>query len=74
MCAAWCTSPQIGAIQKKFFAAKAAKNAFSSYFSYFLQLWLATVQLVLQADWQEAWHSPQPPVLALWARQGFWIV
>ena len=28
------------------------------------QLWLATVQLVLQALWQELWHSPQPP----WAR------
>jgi hypothetical protein len=25
-----------------------------------LQVWLATVQEVLQADWQEAWHSPQP--------------
>src|SRR5699024_12813787 len=47
--------------QGSVFAAKAAKNAFSSYFPYFLQLWLATVQLVLQADWQEAWHSPQPP-------------
>jgi len=23
--------------------------------------WLATVQEVLQADWQEAWHFPQPP-------------
>ena len=22
--------------------------------------WFATVQDVLQADWQEAWHSPQP--------------
>jgi len=26
---------------------------------------LATVQEVLHADWQEAWHSPQPPLLAL---------
>ena len=26
----------------------------------FLQLWLPTVQLVLQADWQLDWHSPQP--------------
>jgi hypothetical protein len=24
---------------------------------------LPTVQEVLQADWQEAWHCPQPPVL-----------
>jgi len=30
---------------------------------YFLlsQTWLPTVQEVLQADWQDAWHSPQPP-------------
>ena len=26
------------------------------------QTWLPTVQEVLQADWQEAGHSPQPPV------------
>lgn len=25
-----------------------------------LQVWLPTVQLVLQADWQLDWHSPQP--------------
>ena len=29
---------------------------------YFSQTWLPTVQDVLHADWQEAWHSPQPPV------------
>ena len=35
---------------------------------YFSQVWLPTVQLVLQADWQEAWHSPQPPFLmVLWS-------
>ena len=28
---------------------------------YFSQTWLPTVQEVLQADWQDAWHSPQPP-------------
>ena len=27
--------------------------------------WLAMPQLVLHADWQEVWHSPQPPFLAL---------
>ena len=27
--------------------------------------WLAIPQLVLQADWQEVWHSPHPPFLAL---------
>jgi hypothetical protein len=26
---------------------------------------LLTVQDVLQADWQEVWHSPQPPVIAV---------
>jgi len=28
-------------------------------------IWFAMPQLVLQADWQEVWHSPQPPFLAL---------
>ena len=32
--------------------------------SLFSQAWLAIPQLVLQADWQEVWHSPQPPFLA----------
>ena len=27
------------------------------------QTWLPTVQEVLHADWQDAGHSPQPPVL-----------
>lgn len=27
--------------------------------------WFATVQEVLHADWQEAWHSPQPPLAAV---------
>lgn len=27
--------------------------------------WLPTVQDVLHADWQEVWHSPQPPWEAL---------
>jgi hypothetical protein len=31
----------------------------------FSHFWLATVQEVLQADWQEVWHSPQPPLQAL---------
>jgi len=33
--------------------------------SLFSQDWLAIPQLVLQADWQEVWHSPQPPFFAL---------
>jgi hypothetical protein len=39
-----------------------------------LQTWLPTVQLVLQADWQEVWHSPQPPVLAVFCRDSVLIV
>jgi len=27
--------------------------------------WFATPQEVLQADWQEVWHSPQPPFSVL---------
>ena len=27
----------------------------------FSQLWFPTVQDVFQADWQDVWHSPQPP-------------
>ena len=35
-------------------------------FAYFCShFWLATPQEVLQADWQEVWHSPQPPVCTL---------
>ena len=37
---------------------------YAAYFSAFSHCWLATPQLVLQADWQEVWHSPQPPFLA----------
>jgi len=35
--------------------------------AYFLScshFWFATEQEVLLADWQEVWHSPQPPFLA----------
>lgn len=28
----------------------------------FSQLWLPTVHDVLHADWQDVWHSPQPPL------------
>ena len=37
----------------------------NDYLLVFSHFWLATPQLVLQADWQEVWHSPQPPFLAL---------
>ena len=39
------------------------------YLLVFSHFWLATPQLVLQADWQEVWHSPQPPFLALSHRE-----
>ena len=48
--------------------------ASTSLFSLLAQDWLATVQLVLQADWQDAWHSPQPPWAREFFRQGFWMV
>ncbi len=38
-----------------------AKETDQASFSHF---WFATVQEVLQADWQEAWHLPQPPLAA----------
>jgi len=37
----------------------------TSYFALFSHCWFAIPQLVLQADWQEVWHSPQPPFFAL---------
>jgi hypothetical protein len=36
--------------------------------------WLPTVQEVLQADWQEAWHSPQPPFFSEACREGLLTV
>jgi len=34
-------------------------------YALFSHFWFATVHEVLQADWQEVWHSPQPPFAAL---------
>jgi hypothetical protein len=34
-------------------------------FSIRSHFWLAIVQEVLQADWQEVWHSPHPPLAAV---------
>ena len=36
--------------------------------------WLATVQEVLQADWQEDWQLPQPPLAAVDLRFALLIV
>ena len=38
-----------------------------SYLLLFSHFWFATPQEVLQADWQEVWHSPQPPVSSLFS-------
>lgn len=42
-------------------------HCFLSLYTYFVfsHFWFATPQLVLQADWQDVWHSPQPPLFAL---------
>jgi hypothetical protein len=40
----------------------------------FWHFWLATVHEVLQADWHEAWHSPQPTDPACCLGAGFFIV
>jgi len=53
-------------------APKAAAILEQNYF--FSQDWLATVQEVLHADWQLAWHSPQPLLLISVFRQAFLIV
>ena len=52
--------PPVRGIRKRAARFRAAHVGY--FFSHF---WLATPQLVLQADWQEVWHSPQPPFLAL---------
>ena len=41
------------------------ENILKTYFLVFSHFWLATPQEVLQADWQEVWHSPQPPFLTV---------
>ena len=48
-------------------------TAESPYLFSFWHFWFATVQEVLQADWQDAWHSPQP-VCAEALMQGCWMV
>ena len=45
-----------------------------NYLLLFSHFWLATPQEVLQADWQEVWHSPQPPVTTLLVRSRVAIV
>jgi len=47
-----------------------SRPAITCWASWFAQDWLATVQLVLQALWQELWHSPQPPCSSDSRRQG----
>ena len=40
----------------------------TDYFAAFSHFWFATPQEVLHADWQEVWHSPQPPFCLLFSR------
>jgi len=42
--------------------------------SYFLHAWFPRVHDVLHADWQEVWHSRQPPVAAVPLRSAAMIV
>ena len=42
-----------------------SKRSCLTAYSAFSQGWFAMPQLVLQADWQDVWHSPQPPLLTL---------
>jgi len=46
----------------------AALNSNYYFLSDFSHFWFAMPQLVLQADWQEVWHSPHPPFFALLQR------
>lgn len=53
--------------------AKARADAKANYFTA-SHFWLATVQEVLQADWQEDWQLPQPPLAAVDLRFALLIV
>jgi hypothetical protein len=52
---------EIRFLSKSFRYLENTESKILSLLGYFAQTWLPTVQEVLQADWQEAWHSPQPP-------------
>jgi len=55
-------------VQQRFFYKKCRLSGgilCTYYSSVFSHCWLAIPQLVLQADWQDVWHSPQPPFFAL---------
>jgi hypothetical protein len=43
-----------------------AVSLFRNQFFLLSHFWLATVQLVLQADWHDVWHSPQALPFAGW--------
>jgi hypothetical protein len=45
-----------------------SRRAFIAQPFLFSHFWFATPQEVLQADWHEVWHSPQPPFFALFLR------
>jgi len=54
-------------------AQKCLTNLTANYFTA-SHFWLATVQEVLQADWQEDWQLPQPPLAAVDLRSALLIV
>ena len=54
---------QSGSVQR---TVRQIKNYLLAFFC--SHCWLAIPQDVLQADWQEVWHSPQPPFFADSAR------
>ena len=54
--------------RERLFGKRQSRQKASSSKNYFFsQGWLAMPQLVLQALWQEVWHSPQPPFWRLLA-------
>ena len=59
----WFPSPSVS--QKNATEYKSAAHPLiKSYFCLLSHCWLAIPQLVLHADWQDVWHSPQPPFFA----------
>ena len=59
---------------KKNAALQGRHRVCKDYLLLFSHFGFATPQEVLQADWQEVWHSPQPPVTTLLVRSRVAIV
>jgi hypothetical protein len=50
------------------------RDFYARYLYFFSHFWFASVQDVLQADWQDVWHSPQPVFSLLFLRLPFTTV